>query len=61
MPLKYIIQREMVDHGLHTGKVSHYEVDDASNSKVARRMAAAKLAARYNRGKESANDAILGY
>ena len=60
MPLHYIIQREMVDHGLHTGKVSHYEVDDADDTSAARREVARRLAARYHSGKETGAYAMLG-
>ena len=59
MPLKYIIQREMVDHGLHTGKLSHYVVDDADATSAARRRAARRLALRYHRGKLTGAAAML--
>jgi hypothetical protein len=59
MPLHYIIQREMVDHGLHTGKLSHYEVDADSDSTAARRRAARRLVARYHRHKPKGVAAML--
>ncbi len=59
MPLHYIIQREMVDHGLHTGKLSHYQVDTDDGSAAARRRAARRLEARYHRHKPKGVAAML--
>jgi hypothetical protein len=33
MPLKYLIERETVDHGLHTGQISDTELALADESK----------------------------
>ncbi len=59
MPLHYIIQREMVDRGLHTGKISHYEVDANDDSATARRRAARRLVERYHRHKPKGVAAML--
>ncbi len=59
MPLHYIIQREMVDRGLHTGKLSHYQVDTDDDSAAARRRAARRLVARDQRHKPKGVAAML--
>ncbi len=48
----------MVDRGLHTGKISHYSVDDAGDTAAARRRVAARLAARYHRGERAGLEAV---